>query len=140
MSILCNMLQQRGKSPRLGWDAILRWRTLIFFLLLCGFLIPLWTIKYALNISSLAHLSIPSLALTYNDYCSPYSFDATENHTPRWMTYNISFIVIIVAVKFYLDGWPVNPPKPFYRDLKHPCMQAKQVSCLTQSLGVRQLT
>jgi 1-phosphatidylinositol phosphodiesterase len=86
MSILYNILPQRGKSPRPGWDAILRWRTLAFFLLLCGFLIPLWTIKYPLNIASLAHLSIPSLASTYNDYHSPYSFDASKNHVPRWMT------------------------------------------------------
>jgi 1-phosphatidylinositol phosphodiesterase len=86
MSILYNILPQRGKSPRPGWDAIRRWRTLVFFLLLCGFLIPLWTIKYPLNISSLAHLSIPSLASNYNDYHSPYSFDTSENHAPRWMT------------------------------------------------------
>jgi 1-phosphatidylinositol phosphodiesterase len=86
MSILYNMLPQRGKSPRPGWDAIFRWRTLVFFLLFCGFLIPLWTIKYPLNISSLAHISIASLASTYNDYHSPYSFDASEYHAPRWMT------------------------------------------------------
>jgi 1-phosphatidylinositol phosphodiesterase len=85
MSILHNVLPQRGKFPHPGWDAILRWRTLIFFLLLCGFLIPLWTIKYPLNIASLAHLSISSLAAKYNDYHSPYSFDASHNSAPRWM-------------------------------------------------------